>query len=86
MALVLGVVSLPSDARDPAARRAFLKTHPCPSTGRTSGPCRGFVVDHIKPLCAGGPDTPANMQWQSLEESKRKDRLELTECRKHKGR
>ena len=72
---------LTGDSRDPGARRAFQKTHPCPSTGRTSGPCPGFVVDHVRPLCAGGSDTPANMQWQSLEESKRKDRLELQECR-----
>src|SRR6266853_1431181 len=38
--------------RDPAQSRAFVKEHPCPSTGKTKGRCPGYVVDHIKPLCA----------------------------------
>ena len=29
--------------------------------GRSQGP--GWAVDHVKPLCAGGEDKPANMQW-----------------------
>lgn len=40
----------------------------------------GFVVDHVLPLCAGGPDTPANMQWQRRAESKVKDRYEVALC------
>jgi len=27
----------------------------------------GDVRDHIVPLCSNGPDTPANMQWQTKE-------------------
>jgi hypothetical protein len=34
------------------------------------------VIDHIVPLKRGGADSPDNMQWQSIEESKAKDRLE----------
>jgi predicted TIM-barrel enzyme len=40
----------------------------------------GYVVDHVVPLCAGGPDTPENMQWQELDASKAKDRFEDALC------
>jgi 5-methylcytosine-specific restriction endonuclease McrA len=36
----------------------------------------GYVVDHIIPLKRGGPDTPSNMQWQTIEEAKQKDKWE----------
>jgi hypothetical protein len=36
----------------------------------------GWVVDHIKPLECGGKDAPANMQWQTVQEAKAKDRME----------
>ena len=44
--------------REPAQRSAFTQQHPCPSTLKTKGRCPGYVVDHIKPLCAGGADSP----------------------------
>jgi len=62
--------------RSAAARNAFRKTHPCPSTGRTSGPCAGYVIDHIKALKHGGADSPSNMQWQTESEAKAKDKWE----------
>jgi hypothetical protein len=62
--------------RSAAARRAFLQQHPCPSTGKPSGPCPGYVVDHVKPLKRGGADTSGNMQWQTKEAAKAKDRWE----------
>jgi hypothetical protein len=34
------------------------------------------VVDHVVPLKRGGTDTPANMQWQTAEDAKAKDRIE----------
>jgi hypothetical protein len=40
----------------------------------------GYVVDHIIPLACEGPDTPENMQWQTLEEAKAKDKIERKEC------
>jgi hypothetical protein len=40
----------------------------------------GYVVDHIKPLACGGADTPANMQWQTIEEAKAKDKWERNGC------
>lgn len=41
----------------------------------------GYIIDHVVPLCAGGADDPSNMQWQTIEEANKKDRLERLECR-----
>lgn len=62
--------------RSRQARYAFQHRHPCPSTGKASGPCLGYVVDHIKPLKRGGPDSPDNMQWQTREAARQKDKWE----------
>ncbi len=59
-----------------------MQQHPCPSTGEAKGRCPGYVVDHIKPLCAGGQDRPSNMQWQTTAEAKNKDRLEREQCKR----
>src|SRR5437773_495553 len=66
--------------RDSAQRAVFLKKQPCPATGKTRGRCPGYVVDHIKPLCAGGADHWSNMQWQTVAEAKVKDREERRMC------
>lgn len=63
------------------ARKEFMLENPCPATGQVKGKCPGWVVDHIVPLCAGGRDEPWNLQWQTLEDSKVKDRIEVRECR-----
>jgi len=68
--------------RDPTQRAVFMQHHPCPSTGKTRGRCPGYIVDHIKPLCAGGADHPSNMQWQTAEQAKNKDRLEREQCKR----
>ncbi|MFB3923936.1 MAG: HNH endonuclease signature motif containing protein [Terriglobia bacterium] len=67
--------------RSPAAKNAFKHQHPCPSTGRTSGPCRGYVIDHVTPLACGGADDPSNMQWQTVADAKAKDKWERKGCR-----
>ena len=36
----------------------------------------GYVVDHVIPLKRGGCDCPSNMQWQTIDEAKAKDKWE----------
>lgn len=36
----------------------------------------GYVIDHINPLKKGGCDCPENMQWQTIEDAKAKDKWE----------
>jgi hypothetical protein len=82
LALALAVRSsapshcIPCANRDPAARAAFMRASPCPANGKTRGPCPGFVVDHVVALKRGGRDSPDNMQWQTVEEARAKDRYE----------
>ena len=59
-----------------SAKSLFMKSHPCPSTGNSTGACKGYVIDHKVPLKRGGADAPGNMQWQSTAEAKAKDRIE----------
>lgn len=66
--------------RDKKALREFVKQHACPSTGRHRLPCPGWVIDHVDPLCAGGSDRPENMQWQTVQDAKLKDREERRQC------
>jgi len=66
--------------RSTSAKHAFETSHPCPGTGSTSGPCKGYVIDHVKPLACGGTDAPSNMQWQTETAAKLKDRTERAGC------
>ncbi|MDR1995139.1 HNH endonuclease signature motif containing protein [Azonexus sp.] len=70
-----------AEARSSAAVRAFKRAAPCPETGVTRGSCHGWQVDHIVPLCAGGADTPSNMQWLAVEDHKAKTRKDVRSCR-----
>lgn len=82
--LALALVPLVAQAsphRSHAEVMQFKRLHPCPATGQARGPCPGYVVDHIQPLCAGGADAPRNMQWQTVADGKVKDRAERRECR-----
>ena len=63
-------------ARSGRARGEFKKSHPCPSTGRSSGGCPGYVIDHVKSLKHGGADAASNMQWQTKAAAKEKDKWE----------
>lgn len=80
--MVAWLIALPAfpAERSRAARADFLKQHPCPATGLSRGACPGYVVDHVTPLCAGGADAPYNMQWQTVEAAKIKDRAERRMC------
>lgn len=61
--------------RSEAARHAFAR-----QTGYPNGR-PGYVIDHIVPLACGGADAPSNMQWQTVDEGKAKDRTERVGCR-----
>ena len=56
--------------RSSQAKHDFMKSNPCPSTGKTRGACPGYVVDHVLPLKRGGADNTRKMQWQTLQEAK----------------
>lgn len=78
--------------RSASAVNAFKRANACPriegtTNGKPTGPCPGFVVDHIKPLACGGVDKPSNMQWQSVADAKAKDKWERKGCATavHKG-
>lgn len=68
--------------RSAAAKRAFVRMHPCPATGLRRVPCPGYVIDHIRPLACGGADAPENMQWQTKAEARAKDAVERRDCGK----
>src|SRR5262245_46947059 len=61
--------------RSASARAEFMRR-----TGYPKGR-KGYVVDHIVPLECGGADVPSNMQWQTVQEAKIKDRTERN-CRR----
>ncbi|NDZ11464.1 HNH endonuclease [Variovorax sp. WS11] len=70
--------------RDRAEVRAFRAENPCPSTGLRRGRCDGWQVDHVEPLCAGGADKRANLQWISTEDHRFKTYVDVRECRKQR--
>jgi hypothetical protein len=81
-AVLAALLALPAQARDRSQVRAFRSVHACPSTAQHRGPCPGFQVDHIRPLCAGGEDLPSNMHWLSVEDHRFKTLVDVRECRK----
>ena len=67
--------------RSSKAKAAFQRSNPCPFNGAIRGRCPNHDIDHIEPLCAGGPDVPGNMQWITLEAHREKTQLDLHRCR-----
>ena len=63
-------------ARSATVKHDFRRTHPCPATGKTTGACPGYVIDHVKALKRGGADAVSNLQWQTTAAAKAKDRVE----------
>jgi hypothetical protein len=79
LCLVVALAVMPADARikrSQSAKIEFKLEHPCPANGAHKGPCKGYVIDHIKPLACGGADAPSNMQWQTVGDAKAKDKWE----------
>ena len=51
-----------------------------PVPGQRRGPCPGYQVDHVTPLCANGRDAPDNMQWITVEAHRTKTRDDVRAC------
>jgi hypothetical protein len=73
-------LAMASEYRSYSVKHEFHRQHPCPSTGRPTGACPGYVKDHIVPLACGGPDSVANLQWQTVAAAKAKDAWERKGC------
>lgn len=82
---VAAVVAHTADATPPqrskAVRAEFMRQNPCPANGATKGPCPGYQVDHLTPLCIGGKDELGNLRWLSIEDHKRKTKSDTRLCR-----
>jgi 5-methylcytosine-specific restriction endonuclease McrA len=74
LALLLILLATDADSRDRNVPAEFQRQFPCPSTGKTTGACPGWERDHVIPLCRGGSDTVANMNWLTVEQHKLKTR------------
>lgn len=61
--------------RSRSVRSEFQRLSPCPSTGRASGSCPGWEVDHVVPLACGGTNSLGNLQWLTREENRSKGDL-----------
>lgn len=81
IALSLSCTAIGGTKRSASAVREFKKANACPATGLVQKSCRGYVVDHIKPLACNGADKPINMQWQSIADGKSKDKWERKGCK-----
>lgn len=79
IALAACCIAAPPE-RSRAELAAFKRDHPCPATGQARGACPGWEVDHVVPLCNGGPDKPANMQWLTVEAHREKTRTDVAVC------
>lgn len=53
--------------RSGAVVAAFKRIHPCPVTGKTTGACSGWQINHVIPLACGGCDAVANMDWMPVQ-------------------
>jgi 5-methylcytosine-specific restriction endonuclease McrA len=72
----------PTEARSRAVVAEFKRLQPCPSTGKATGACPGWQVDHVLALCAGGRDEVRNLQWLRVEEHRIKTRSDVLACRR----
>jgi hypothetical protein len=83
--LILCLLSISLQAQEHRSTKAkddFKAMNPCPSTGQSQGACPDWIIDHIIALACGGEDAPSNMQWQSIDEAKAKDKWERRGCSK----
>jgi hypothetical protein len=74
------IIAPASECRSLEVKHEFQRQHPCPSTRSPTGRCPGYIKDHVIPLACGGPDSVANLQWQTVAAAKAKDRWERKTC------
>ena len=80
MLLLLGPPCIKRDANG-AILRSWSVTHQFKVlTGYPNGR-PGYVIDHVIPLCACGPDSVVNLAWERYDSSLVKDRTEVRVCR-----
>lgn len=74
--------------RSVAAKHAFIRANPCPAAvAHSKYSCPGYVIDHVVSLDCNGKDVPENMQWQTVQAAKAKDKVERNsaECKHPTG-
>src|SRR5260370_35024072 len=64
-----------ADQAEPGRPPRISKQNPCPATGKTSGACPGYIVDHVVALKRRGPYQPSNMQWLAVTDPTAKARI-----------
>lgn len=62
--------------RDPKVISSYRKIHVCPSTGKFTGACPDYSLNHVKPLACGGCDAVWNLTWMRNDIKKLQDRIE----------
>jgi hypothetical protein len=60
--------------RSEKAKDDFKHSHPCPSTGKSSGSCPGYAIDHVIPLKRGAPTIPRTCSARQRPTRKRRTR------------
>lgn len=70
--MLLFTTNISAACRSTSVKRQFDREQGYPN-GR-----KGYIVDHICALARGGLDVTSNMQYQTPEESKAKDKIENT--------
>lgn len=79
--LVFACTVAQATPRDANVRHAFRKANPCPSTGKVSGRCPGYQIDHTVALMNGGTDTIDNLQWLANDRHRAKTRADFAQCK-----
>jgi len=51
--------------RSKQAKKDFRGGNPCPSTGKITGGCPGYEIQHKTPISEGGVEADTNLQWVS---------------------
>lgn len=62
-----------------------MRANPCPSTGKATGACPGWQVDHREALVCGGKDEVSNLQWLRTEDHRQKTKVEVKLCRSRRN-